>query len=112
MRQWAGTVRRGHYNEIGLGDDLDHRLAQIRVPRLGLRMTDDWLVPKASLDLLLAKFGSGPEHRENFDADRLGTAADHFRWMRKPGVVAQAIVDWARCVDIQPAGQPIRNPPL
>ena len=95
MRQWAGTVRTGHYREVGLGPDIEERMADINVPRLGLRMSDDWLVPKASLDLLLAKLGPGPLHHEEFDADRLGVPADHFRWMRKPEGVAQAIADWA-----------------
>ena len=94
MREWAGTVRTGHYNDVGLGPDIEKHMAGINAPRLGLRMSDDWLVPEASLDLLLAKLGPGPQHREEFDAARLGVPADHFRWMRRPDAVAQAISDW------------------
>jgi len=96
MREWAGTVRSGHYMGVGLGEDVEQRMAQISVPRLGLRMSEDWLVPKASLDMLLAKLGPGPQQREEFDALRLGAPADHFRWMRKPDALALATAEWVR----------------
>lgn len=101
MREWAGTVRLGHYDQVGLGEDLEQRLGRVVVPRIGLRMTDDWLVPRASLDRLIAKLGPGAEHREEFDAARLGATADHFRWMRRPEVLADAIAGWTQKTDLR-----------
>lgn len=96
MEQWAGTVRSGQYGGVGLGEDIEQRLSRVSLPRLGLRMREDWLVPAASLDRLLGKLGSGPEKREEFDATRLGVPADHFRWMRNPKPVAESIASWVR----------------
>lgn len=96
MEQWAGTVRTGHYNGVGLGEDLEQRLGRTMVPTLGLRMDEDWLVPTASLDMLIGKLGPGPVRREEFDSVRLGAVADHFRWLRKPDALATVIGDWAR----------------
>jgi len=96
MRDWAATVRSGRYRHYGDDEALDAALARLQKPALGIRMSRDWLVPKASLDALLAKLGGGHHQSEVFDDERLGTQADHFRWMRQPQALASRIAEWIR----------------
>ncbi|KFN42878.1 alpha/beta hydrolase family protein [Arenimonas oryziterrae] len=96
MRQWAGTVRTGNYDNVGLPGDIEQAMKQLRLPALGLRFTDDWLVPEASLDALFGKLGEGRHVRESFDAARLGDRADHFRWMKTPEPVNATVAAWIR----------------
>lgn len=96
MRDWAATVRGGRYRDYGDGETMDALLARLALPALGLRFSDDWLVPEDSLRALLDKLGGGEHRHEVFDAERLGTAPDHFRWLRRPEAPAAAIADWIR----------------
>lgn len=96
MRDWAATVRCGCYLAYGGERPLDEALADFTGPVLGLRFSHDWLVPEASLQQLLAKFGAGEHVVETFDDATLGVAADHFRWMRRPEAVAARIAAWMR----------------
>jgi len=96
MRDWAATVRDGSYRDYGDGEPMDDLLARLSLPTLGLRFSDDWLVPAASLEALVDKLGAGAHRHELFDEARLGTAPDHFRWMRRPEAPAAAIADWIR----------------
>lgn len=96
MRDWAATVRSGRYLAYGGDDAMDGVLARLQLPTLALRFSEDWLVPDASLQALLRKLGAGPHAIETFDAHRLGTRADHFRWMRQPAAVAARIAGWLR----------------
>jgi predicted alpha/beta hydrolase len=96
MRDWADTVRSGYYGAYGGVAPLDTAMREMDGPVLALRFSDDWLVPEPSLWALLAKLGEGEDTVETFDAARLGTAADHFRWMRQPAAVATRIAGWLR----------------
>ena len=89
-------VRSGRYADYGDGEAMDAMLARLALPTLGLRFSDDWLVPEASLRALVAKLGEGEHRDELFDAARLGAAPDHFRWMRQPEAPAAAIASWIR----------------
>lgn len=95
MRHWAGTVRRGDYDDVGLGA-MDAKLQALALPALGLRFTGDWLAGEASMRALLDKLGGGAKTLEAIDAARLGDRADHFRWLRAPGVPAARIAGWLR----------------
>lgn len=97
MRDWAQTVRRGHYDGLrGLPEDFRSRIAALRQPMLGLRFSVDRLVPEASMHALLDATGSLSRREQVLDAEALGTAADHFAWMRQPQTVAGAIASWWR----------------
>lgn len=96
MRDWAATVRSGRYRHYGHGEALDASLSRLHKPALGIRMSRDWLVPEASLVALLAKMGGGRHQLELFDDARLGTHADHFRWMRQPQALSAMIAEWIR----------------
>lgn len=95
MRDWAQTVRRGHYNGLrGLPEGLGARIAALDLPFLGLRLADDRLVPEASQRALIAATGSRRATERLLDAEALGVPADHFAWMREPRAVAEAIAAW------------------
>lgn len=99
MRDWAGTVRRGHYGDLrGLPDDLPRRIAAVEAPMLGLRYARDWLVPEASLDALLRATASRDVEYATLDDAATGTRADHFAWMRTPEATASRVADWVRRV--------------
>lgn len=95
MRDWAQTVRCGHYDGLrGLPADLGRRIAALRQPFLGLRPDADRLVPAASMRALLRATGSLAPSEQPLDAAALGTVPDHFAWMRSPEAVAAAIATW------------------
>ncbi|WP_374602477.1 alpha/beta fold hydrolase [Arenimonas sp.] len=94
MRDWSRTVRRGCYADYGESTNLEAAMARLSCPMLGVHFEHDALVPEATLHQLLEKLGPGPRCIERFDAARLGTQADHFRWMREPGAVAAAVAEW------------------
>lgn len=96
MRDWAATVRSGRYLGYGDAEPLDEAMARLHLPVLALRMANDWLAPRASLQALLDKLGGGHQDVEEFDDGRLGAPADHFRWMRQPDAVAACIAAWMR----------------
>jgi predicted alpha/beta hydrolase len=93
MRQWAGTVRRGRYDRLGI-DGLEARVGDLALPAMGMRFTGDALAPADSLAALIAKLGPGNHAVETFDAARLGDVPDHFRWMKSPAAPADAIAAW------------------
>lgn len=95
---WARSGRTGRYAAHGMAQDLDAALGRLAVPVLGLRLGDDWLVPPASLDGLLARMPLARTTQRVLDAAALGggVRADHFAWMRSPEGVAAAIEAWWR----------------
>lgn len=94
MRDWSRTVRRGRYADYGGVGDLEAAMARLSCPALGIHFEHDALVPEKTLHRLLDRLGPGPRRIEHFDAGRLGTQADHFRWMREPAAVAATVADW------------------
>ncbi len=95
MRDWAQTVRRGHYDGLpGLPERLGERIAALDLPFLGVRLAQDRLVPAASLRALTAATGTRSASERVLHAEQLGVAADHFAWMREPRAVSEAIADW------------------
>ena len=88
IRDWSRTALSGRYAATGIDMDLDAAMAMIEVPARAAIMREDWLAPESSLRFLLSKLPHAPRQLETFDAASLGTKADHFAWMRAPGVVA------------------------
>ena len=85
---WTRTGLRGRFAATGIGD-LDAAMAQVQVPVRAAWLHDDWLAPRSSLEFLLSKLGRGSTPTiEGFDTPALGTAADHFAWMREPAAIA------------------------
>ncbi len=95
IADWSRSGRTGRYAAAGVDQDFERRLANLRLPLLALRLRDDWLGPRASLDWLLGKMPLVPPHVELMaPPDMGGAAADHFSWMKTPVAVAARIVAW------------------
>lgn len=95
IRDWTFTGRHGHYRVPGLARDHEAALHACRLPVLALRFADDWYVPRASLEHLLAKLPRAQVERHELDRAALGGhKADHFGWMKHPGPVAEFVARW------------------
>lgn len=95
IRDWTRTGRSGHYRVPGLRRDYEQALQACRLPVLAVRCVEDWYVPPASLEHLLAKLPHATIRRIELGREALGGhKADHFGWMRQPQAVAAAVHEW------------------
>lgn len=95
MRDWASTVRNGHYDALaGLPSDFSARLRRVQAPMLGVHLVEDRLVPEAALSALAAATAARSVQQVRLDATTLGLPADHFAWMRSPQAVADTLAHW------------------
>ena len=92
IADWARVGLSGRYAAAGLAADLETLLAQLSAPVRGLLLQDDWMAPETSLRALLRKMAPHTLDLRSLDAVQLGTAADHFAWMKRPAAVAQALL--------------------
>lgn len=91
---WTRSGIGGHYVATGVDADIDAAMAQVDVDVRAAWLQDDWLGPPASLRFLLSKLGRSRDASiRGFDARALGAVADHFAWMRKPGVIASWLAE-------------------
>ena len=88
---WARSGRSGRYRVRGMDFDFERALAASTVPVFAHRLADDWLGPAASLDWLLGKMPRAVREIDVHAAAGLGSAADHFAWMKRPERLAQRI---------------------
>lgn len=93
IRDWARTGLRGRYAAAGIASDLEMKLGAIDVPVRSVLLADDWMAPASSLRYLLDKLAPGERKTETLDPRALGSAADHFTWMKHPQRVASALLD-------------------
>lgn len=92
---WARGARNGRYSATGMAQDLDGLLAAVQLPIFALRLRDDWLVPKASLEWLLGKMPQSPTSVGVLTPSDLdGQPADHFSWMKAPAPVVARLAEW------------------
>ena len=97
IADWARTGRNGRYVVRGFAVDLEHALAELRTPVLGLRLADDWLGPARSLQYLLDQGATGAAQRGDarcagarrrvgnpfrLDADTTGGGRTSARWIQ------------------------------
>ena len=95
MRDWARTTREGCYADYASGADSEQALARLAKPVLGVRLDEDSFCPEASLRWLLEKFVEAPIERKHLNAtDFQSATADHFSWLKDPGPVVRALVEW------------------
>lgn len=100
IADWARTGRTGRYAAAGMTQDFEQGLAALSLPILALRLHDDWLGPKASLDWLLGKMPRASCSVDVITAQDLDNkVADHFGWMKTPQVVATHIASWLAARD-------------
>lgn len=95
IADWARSGRTGRYAAAGIEEGLEQRLAALALPVLALRLSDDWLAPRASLAWLLGKLPRSHATQEVLTPGDLdGRPADHFGWMKAPVPVAERIAHW------------------
>jgi predicted alpha/beta hydrolase len=100
IADWARSGRTGRYAVNGMAQDIERRLATLRLPLLALCLQDDWLGPPASLEWLLGKLGATVRTLEVITPqDLAGLPADHFGWMKTPAPIAARIADWIATQD-------------
>ena len=86
---WARVGRQGQYRIPGdVQDRMRHYCGHIQA----VTLADDWLAPPSSMQALLAKLPAASAQWHQLDAAMLGTAANHFSWMRQPEAVAATLV--------------------
>ena len=89
IADWARVGLSGRYAAAGMAEDLDAALSGAQGDALALVMQDDWMAPASSMQALLAKLPQVQSQVQQWSAQTLGTASDHFAWMK----AAQAIAD-------------------
>jgi predicted alpha/beta hydrolase len=95
MRDWTRTALTGRYEVARIPFDFERALAILKEPVLALRMAQDPLVPRGSLDHLLAKLPGAAITRDEIAAAEFQRGrADHFAWMKDPEPVASRIARW------------------
>ncbi len=88
---WARSGHSGRYRASGVDFDFERALAASSVPVFAHRLSDDWLGPAASLEWLLGKMPHASREVVVHGSRDLGTAADHFSWMKQPAALAHRI---------------------
>ncbi|MCV7225253.1 alpha/beta fold hydrolase [Mycolicibacterium komossense] len=91
MRDWAHTSRTGELPpHLGVVESI----GEVRVPILVLTVDGDKHTPPPVVDRLVSLLKSAPIGRKHITSDEAGTALDHFRWLKAPDVIAQAVGRW------------------
>ena len=91
IRDWSRTGLTGRYAARGIGD-IDAPLRGVTVPLHSVLLAHDWLAPRSSLDYLVSKMSPARTRVDLLDAAALGTADDHFAWMKSPAAVVDALL--------------------
>lgn len=94
IQDWARTGKTGRYDLDSLEFDGEAALAGLELPVLTVRMADDWFVPEASLDWLLAKLEKCSIDRRIVTRRAQGARADHFHWLESPGASSALVAQW------------------
>jgi predicted alpha/beta hydrolase len=95
MKDWTWTGRHGHYGLPSLDPSPTPGMAALTCPILGVRLADDWFVPPASLDGLLAQAPNCPAERTIIDHLPGDLPTDHFAWLKAPEPVAERIANFS-----------------
>lgn len=91
IRDWSRTGLRGRYGAPGVGD-MEPLLAGVSPRVRAVLPARDWLAPRTSLDFLVGKTAASDVRVAVLDDRMLGTASDHFAWMKKPEAVVDALL--------------------
>lgn len=92
IRDWALTGLSGRYAAQGIDADLEAGMAALELDVHAVTMAEDWLAPSAALAFLLSKLHRASKRIQVLDAERLGTDADHFAWMKRPDAVVEVLL--------------------
>ena len=89
IQDWSRTAMSGRYAAIGVATDLEAGMAAYTGEIRCVTFKDDWLAPPSSARFLTGKLRNAHAEAITLDAATLGTVADHYAWMKMPGVVAE-----------------------
>lgn len=96
IADWARTGLTGRYAARDLEVDLEQALSASPVDVHAVVLAKDWLAPTSSLDFLLSKLAAAHTTTDVLDGPRLGTAADHFHWLKRPEGVVETLMERSR----------------
>jgi predicted alpha/beta hydrolase len=113
MRDWSFNAVRGRYRLEGSErspEDLEHALAQVRLPLLALSLRDDPVAPPGALAELLAKLPNATVTHETLD----GVSSDspwrrHFSWARRSVGVHERLMRWLALMPSGAAPEPLHH---
>lgn len=87
---WSRTALGGRYAARGIDADLEAGMARFAGEVRCASMADDWLGPPSSARFLTGKLGAASVQARTLDAAALGSAADHYAWMK----ASDAVTTW------------------
>lgn len=96
IADWGRQARTGKFL-FGRPQKTDHDavLATMTLPVLAISLQGDFFAPRHAMDDIVRRFPGADLTRHHLDPKALGfEGVDHFRWVRKPGVVLPTIQDW------------------
>jgi predicted alpha/beta hydrolase len=92
IRDWARVGLSNHYAAAGMQVDLEGGMRRVTAPISAVVLDSDWLAPERSMQCLLQKIPTAPHTLQTLSAQALGTASDHFHWMKSPQPVVAALL--------------------
>jgi predicted alpha/beta hydrolase len=95
MFDWTHEALTGKYRPIGVSIDYEQTLTEAKFPVLFVSLQGDALVPKSSAEYLARKLRSAPVSCVELDAAS-GVALHHFRWVKKPDAMLDAVDRWVQ----------------
>lgn len=95
IADWAYQARRGKYRLGKSVDDIESQLTALTLPVLGVSIEGDTMAPPGALAHLTGKLANAAVTRRHLTKNpHFPYAADHFRWVRNPVFVLDAILPW------------------
>lgn len=93
MGEWSQLARHGRLRAEGL--DAEAAWGALRLPTLAISLAGDWMAPRAAVDHLVGKFAAAPLERLHLgEGEADARALDHFRWVKYPEPVVDALARW------------------
>lgn len=89
---WSRVGLSNRYAARNLADDLEDGMRGINAPISAIVFEHDWLAPVDSTRQLLAKMPAARYRLHEMSSRQLGTAADHFQWMKMPHSVVSTLI--------------------
>jgi predicted alpha/beta hydrolase len=92
IRDWARVGLSNHYAANGMSVDLEAGMRTLNAQVTAVVFDDDWLAPASSMRSLLQKMPGAAHTLRVMSSADLGTAADHFRWMKSPQAIVATLI--------------------
>src|SRR5699024_8583990 len=96
MADWREMAGKNRYLARGMKVNFENGIRKYKGRVLTVRMTDDSFAESDAVAAVWQKFRKARRSHRLFDEKNLGTAADHFRWARRPEAVCINVNSWVR----------------